>query len=134
MLWDFFYGNGQTGLSDDVRFILDSYNLVDSSKLTLDELRVFKTVLLLEAISKKVPDAELLKPNEQNVDLAFNGTDWNVGKARSIASKLVEMGLLFERKLGGGKKVFTVANSTGDAETIRKKKEEVVINEAPKEE
>ena len=126
MLWDFFYGNSQTGLNEEVRFVLDSYNLVDSSKLTLDELRVFKAVLLLEAITTRVKDVELLKPNERNVDLAFSGTYWPVGKARSIAVKLVEDGLLFERNVGGGKKEFTVANSTGDAETIRKKKEEVV--------
>ena len=40
-------------LNDDVRVILDSYNLLQSDKLTIDEQRVFKTVLLLQAISQE---------------------------------------------------------------------------------
>lgn len=125
MLWDFFYGKGQNGLNDDVRVILDSYSLLNSEKLSPDEQRVLKTVLLLQAISMRVSDVELLKPNEQNVDLAFGGTSWSKGKGRSIAEKLVRDGLLFKKPVGGGKTEYTVANSTGDAATIRKKKEEV---------
>lgn len=126
MLWDFFYGKGQNGLNDDVRVILDSYGLLNSDRLTPDEQRVLKTVLLLQAISMRVSDVELLKPNEKNVDLAFGGTDWNKGKARAIAEKLVRDELLFKKPVGGGKTEYTVANSTGDASTIRKKKEEVL--------
>lgn len=126
MLWDFFYGKGQNGLNDDVRVILDSYGLLNSDKLTPDEQRVLKTVLLLQAISMRVGDVDLLKPNEQNVDLAFNGTGWSKGKGRSIAEKLVRDGLLFKKPVGGGKTEYTVANSTGDAATIRKKKDEVL--------
>lgn len=126
MLWDFFYGKGQNGLNDDVRVILDSYSLLNSNKLSPDEQRVLKTVLLLQAISMRVSDVDLLKPNEQNVDLAFGGTDWNKGRGRSIAEKLVRDGLLFKKPVGGGKTEYTVANSTGDAATIRKKKEEVL--------
>ena len=126
MLWDFFYGKGQSGLNDDVRVILDSYGLLKSDKLTPDEQRVLKTVLLFQAISMRVGDVDLLKPNEQNVDLAFSGTGWSKGKGRSIAEKLVRDGLLFKKPVGGGKTEYTVANSTGDAATIRKKKEEVI--------
>lgn len=126
MLWDFFYGKGQNGLNDDVRVILDSYSLLNSEKLTPDEQRILKTILLLQAISMRVSDVDLLKPNEQNVDLAFGGTSWSKGKGRSIAEKLVRDGLLFKKPVGGGKTEYTVANSTGDAATIRKKKEEVI--------
>lgn len=126
MLWDFFYGKGQNGLNDDVRVILDSYSLLNSDKLLPEERRVLKTVLLLQAISMRVSDVELLKPNEQNVDLAFAGTDWTKGKGRSIAERLVNNNLLFKKPVGGGKFEYTVANSTGDAATIRKKKEEVI--------
>lgn len=125
MLWDFFYGKGQSGLNDDVRVILDSYGLLKSDKLTPDEQRVLKTALLLQAISMRVSDVELLKPNESNVDLAFSGTDWSKGKGRSLAEKLVRDGLLFKKPVGGGKTEYTVANSTGDAATINKKKEDV---------
>lgn len=126
MLWDFFYGKGQNGLNDDVRVILDSYSLLNSDKLTPDEQRVLKTVLLLQAISMRVSDVDLIKPNEQNVDLAFGGIGWSIGKGRSLAEKLVRDGLLFKKPVGGGKTEYTVANSTGDATTIRKKKEEVL--------
>ena len=126
MLWDFFYGKGQNGLNDDVRVILDSYSLLKSDKLSTDEQRVLKTVLLFQAISMRVGDVELLKPNEQNVDLAFSGTGWSKGKGRSLAEKLVRDGLLFKKPVGGGKSEYTVANSTGDAATIRKKKEEII--------
>lgn len=126
MLWDFFYGKGQNGLNDDVRVILDSYSLLRSDKLSTDEQRVLKTVLLFQAISMRVGDVELLKPNEQNVDLAFSGTGWSKGKGRSLAEKLVRDGLLFKKPVGGGKSEYTVANSTGDAVTIRKKKDEVI--------
>lgn len=125
MLWDFFYGKGQNGLNDDVRVILDSYSLLKSDKLLPEEQRVLKTTLLLQALSMRVSDVELLKPNESNVDLAFSGTDWTKGKGRSIAEKLVRDGLLFKKPVGGGRTEYTVANSTGDTATINKKKEEV---------
>ena len=126
MLWDFFYGKGQNGLNDDVRVILDSYSLLRSDKMTPDEQQVLKTVLLLQAIYLRISDVELLKPNEQNVDLAFSGTGWSKGKARSIAEKLVRDGILFKRTVGGGKSEYTIANSTGDAATIKKLKDTVV--------
>lgn len=126
MLWDFFYGKGQNGLNDDVRVILGSYSLLRSDKMTPDEQQVLKTVLLLQAISLRISDVELLKPNEQNVDLAFSGTGWSKGKARSIAEKLVRDGILFKRTVGGGKSEYTIANSTGDAATIKKLKDTVV--------
>ena len=50
MLWDFFTGANHNGLNDDVRVILDSYNLLKKGSLTPDWERVFKTILLLEAI------------------------------------------------------------------------------------
>lgn len=125
MLWDFFNGKGQNGLNDDVRVILDSYNLLQSDKLTLDEQRGFKTVLLLQAISQRISGVELLRPNDMNVDLAFSGTDWSKGKGKSIAEKLCRDGLIFKKPVGGGKTEYTVANSTGDTATIEKKKQEV---------
>lgn len=126
MLWDFFNGKGQNGLNDDVRIILDSYNLLQNDKLTPDEQRVFKTVLLLQAISQRISGVELLHPNDMNVDLAFSGTDWSKSKGKSIAEKLCRDGLIFKKPVGGGKMEYTVANSTGDAATIEKIKQEIV--------
>lgn len=122
MLWDFFTGKDQNGLNDDVRVILDSFGLLKKGSLTPDQERVFKTVLLLEAISLRVGDVELLRPNEQNIDLTFVGTDWSKGKARNIAAGLCQQGLLFEKPVGTGLKEYTVANRDGDIGKINKLK------------
>ena len=124
MLWDFFNGKNQSGLNDEVRVILDSYGLLRQGSLTPDQDRVFKTVLLLEAISLRVPNVDLLRPNEQNVDLAFSGTDWVKGKARHIAIGLCEQGLLFEKPVGRGMKEYTAANRDSDIGKINKLKDE----------
>lgn len=125
MLWDFFTGKDQNGLNDDVRVILDSFSLLKKGSLTPDQERVFKTVLLLEAISLRVSDVELLRPNEQNIDLAFVGTDWSKGKARNIAAGLCQQGLLFEKPVGNGLKEYTVANRDSDIGKINKLKVDI---------
>ncbi len=125
MLWDFFTGKDQNGLNDDVRVILDSFGLLKKGILTPDQERVFKTVLLLEAISLRVGNVELLRPNEQNIDLAFVGTDWSKGKARNIAAGLCQQGLLFEKPVGNGLKEYTVANRDGDIGKINKLKADI---------
>lgn len=123
MLWDFFYGKTQNGLNNDVRGILDSYNLLQKDKLSEDEQRVFKTILLLQAISLRVIGIDLLKPTTENVDLAFSGTDWGAGKAGSIAEVLCKKSILFKKPVGGGKNEYTVANSVGDQAKIEQLKE-----------
>ena len=124
MLWDFFNGKNQNGLNDDVRVILDSFGLLKKDSLTPDQQRVFKTVLLLEAISQRVSDVELLRPNEQNIDMAFGGTDWSKGKARSIAAGLAEQGILFE-KPGSGMTEYTVANRDTDSAKLKQLEDEL---------
>lgn len=125
MLWDFFNGKDQNGLNDDVRVILDSFGLLKKGSLNPDQERVFKTILLLEAISLRVGGVELLRPNEQNIDLAFSGTDWQKGKARNIAAGLCQQGLLFEKPVGNGLKEYTVANRDSDIGKINKLKTDV---------
>lgn len=123
LLWDFFYGKGQTGLNDDVRGILDNYTLLQSDKLLPEEQRVMKTILLLQAVSIRVTGNELLVPNDQNIDLSFQGTEWNKGKALAIANGLIEKGLLFKKPVAGGKMEYCVASAgpSVDIGPIRKK-------------
>lgn len=125
MLWDFFYGKGQNGLNQDVRNVLDNYSQLQSDKLLIEQQRVLKTVLLLQAICMRATDAELLRPNIENIDLSFAGTDWSKGKAANIAKGLCSQGILFEKPVGGGKKEFTVAMNTGDSSAIEKAKQDV---------
>lgn len=114
LLWDFFCGKEQNGLNDDVRGVLDSYRVLQSDKLLLNEQRVLKTILLLQAISLRVTGNDLLIPNDQNIDLAFGGTDWNKGQAIAIANGLIEKGLLFKKPIAGGKFEYCVVNQTTD--------------------
>lgn len=125
MLWDFFNGKGQSGLNEDVRVILDSFSFLKKGSLTPDQERVFKTILLLEALSQRVNDVELLRPNDQNVDLSFSGAGWTKGKAKAIAAALCQQGLLFERPVGKGQKEYTVANRDGDTNKISKLKQDI---------
>ena len=125
MLWDFFTCKNQNGLNDDVRTILGALDLLPKNALLPDQVRVFKTVLLFEAVSLRVNNVDLLRPNEQNIDLAFSGTDWNIGKARSIAFALCEQGFLFEKPVGGGMREYTVANKGGNKAKIEEYRKQI---------
>ena len=81
LLWDFFCGKQVNGLSDDVRGIFLSYDSVKAESLLPEEQRVLKTILILQAVSIRLSNDELLSPNEQTLDLSFRGTDWQLGKA-----------------------------------------------------
>ena len=120
MLWDFFVGKDRNGLNDEVRQVLDAYSSLQANALTPDQERVYKTVLLLEAISQKVHDVDLLRPNSQNVDLAFSGTNWPKGKAVQIAAGLVEQGILFEHPVGNGMMEYNAVSSGGSRAVIEK--------------
>lgn len=123
MLWDYFTAKEQK-LSGKVRTILDSYHLVRKGALLSEQERVFKTVLLLEAVSQVVSNVSLLRPTSQNIDLAFTETGWQKGKAKAIAKGLFEQGILFERSVGNGLKEYTVANSGAGGADIAKLKNE----------
>lgn len=124
MLWDYFTAKEQK-LSGKVRTILDSYHLVRKGALLPEQERVFKTVLLLEAVSQVVSNVSLLRPTSQNIDLAFTETGWQKGKAKAIAEGLFQQGILFERSVGNGLKEYTVANSGAGGADIAKLKNEI---------
>ena len=111
-------------ISDDVRGILDNFTLLNGTNLLPDEQRVLKTILLLQAVSLRVTGNELLVPDDQNVELSFEGTeDWNKGKALALANSLCKKGLIFKKPVAGGKTEFCVASAgpSVDIEPIRKK-------------
>ncbi len=95
MLWDFFCGKQVSGLSDDVRGIFLSYDGLKSESLLPEEQKVLKTILILQAVSVRISNDDLLSPNAETLELSFRGTDWSVGKAKAIAEGLREKGLIF---------------------------------------
>lgn len=115
MLWDFFCGKQVSGLSDDVRGIFLSYDGLKSESLLPEEQKVLKTILILQAVSVRISNDNLLSPNAETLDLSFRGTDWSVGKAKAIADGLREKKLIFEKPMANGKKEYCVANgNVGD--------------------
>lgn len=125
MLWDFFCSKQVNGLSDDVRGIFLSYDGLKSESLLPEEQRVLKTILILQAVTVRIANDDLLSPNEQTLDLSFKGTEWSKGKAISIARGLVEKGLVFEKPMANGKKEYCVANgNVGD--DIKKYRDQVI--------
>lgn len=104
MLWEFFYDKGRDLLAHDIRTVLDYFTRSQNQKLDVDEKRILKTVLLLQAISRHAGDSvELFIPNEKNVDHAFEGSDMDGGAAGRCADKLVRDKILFKKQLGNGK-------------------------------
>lgn len=115
LLWDFFCGKQINGLADDVRGIFMSYDGLKSDSLLPEEQKVLKTILILQAVSVRISNDELLSPNAETLDLSFRGTDWNINKAVSIANGLKEKGLLFEKPMANGRKEYVVTNgNVGD--------------------
>ena len=135
MLWEFFYDKGKEYLAHDIRSILDYYNRVKNQRLDLDQERVLKTVLLLQAISQYAGDSvELFIPNEKNIDNAFEGTDMD-GSASRCAEQLVRDKILFHKSLGAGRVQYAAYNGEGEIdvkpyeEQIDKTSTSVFINE-----
>ena len=84
-LWNFFYERGtdestsaigRSNLDSAVATILDTYPSNESKLSSLGEKRVLKTVLMMQAISKKLNNGvELFRPTDKNIQLAFQGDD-----------------------------------------------------------
>lgn len=131
LLWSFFSNNEQNSLNEKVRTILNSYNLLDPSKLLLEEQRVLKTIALLQVISLEVADHELLSPTEENIDLAFSGL-WNKGKAISIAAGLLNKHFIFKRPISNNRfeySILSVHNSESIEPYIKAMREGIKTSE-----
>jgi hypothetical protein len=128
-LWNFFYeagkdeygvGAGRTNLDTMIRIVLDTYPK-NESRLNREEIRVLKTVLMMQAISQKLGDSvDLFLPTDQNINYAFEGTDLENGRAVNLAKKLVQDGILYKKPMGGGKSHYAAAAVSGDQEQIDK--------------
>ncbi|MDR2267540.1 MAG: hypothetical protein LBE09_08200 [Christensenellaceae bacterium] len=118
-LWDFFYKQCDADLPPDIKKILNAHNRVNAKNLGSNEQIVFKTILIMIATSRSVNDEkELLKPNAQNLELAFEGTDLSGASSINIAKRLVEQHLLYERDIVGGGKIYSVAMEAVDESAV----------------
>ena len=123
-LWNFFYekgtdehtsGSGRSNLDTVIATILDTYPGCEK-KLTSEQKRVLKTILMMQAISQKLNNQiSLLLPNEFNIELAFEGTDLDNGRAVYIAKfELIPMGILYEKPSEDKKPQFAASAVAGD--------------------
>lgn len=126
MLWDFFNTKAGGNMNPDALEILNNFDTLTSEyQLDADHQRVLRTVLLMNAICTRVQEADMLMPTYENIDLAFLGTGWPVGKAQSIAKAMVHrtpplQPVLFEEPMqDGSMRVIPKATSGVDIEEIK---------------
>jgi hypothetical protein len=126
-LWNFFYekgtvdngnGVGRSNLDLIIRVILDTFPK-NAEKLHDEEKRVLKTVLMMQAISQKLGDGvELFWTTDKNINLAFEGTELENGRAVNIAKKLVTDDILYAKPMGNGIFHYAAVAVSGDSEQI----------------
>lgn len=135
-LWNFFYekgtdeygtGMGRSNLDSIIRTILDTYPK-NESRLNSEQKRILKTVLMMQAISHKLGDSvELFLPTEQNINYAFEGTDFEQNRAVNIIkNQLVKDGILYAKPMGNGKVQYAAAAVSGDQAQIDNIKKRIV--------
>lgn len=123
MLWPFFYEKGRDSLSPEIRAVLDTYPR-NERQLSDDEHRVLKTVLMMQAMTQKLGDlVDIFKATDTNLNLAFEGTELENGRAVNIGRKLVRDGVLFNKPIGGGKTMLAAVTTAGDQAQIESDKE-----------
>lgn len=118
MLWDFFYVKGRDNLTADIRMILDTFP--QQQNLREDEKRVLKTILIMQAIDKRLGGTvELLKPTEQNISYVYEGiTDGLDVQCKNIAKGLATKGILVTTPIGNNKYAYGAAVLAGDQAKI----------------
>lgn len=106
-LWEYFYQENGRYLRPEIRNVLSAINSAKNNKLDEEQIKVLKTVLLMQAISYMNGDAvECFYATEKNLNLAFEGTPIGKGAA-SIAENLRKMDILFAKSIQG-KTVYIV--------------------------
>lgn len=128
MLWDFFNAKAGGSMNPDALEILNNFDTLTSEyHLDLDQQRVLRTVLLMNAICTRVQEADMLIPTYENIDLAFLGTGWPTGKAANIAKAMVHrtpplQPVLFEEPMQDGTmRVIPKATGGVDIEEIKQR-------------
>lgn len=118
MLWDFFYVKGRDNLTADIRMILDTYP--QQQNLRDDEKRVLKTILIMQAIDKRLGGTiELLKPTEQNISYVYEGITFGLDtQCKNIAKGLATKGILVTTPIGNNKYAYGAAVLAGDQAKI----------------
>lgn len=128
LLWDFFYVKGRDNLTPSIRTILDSYEKNNADELMKNEKRVFKAILLMQAISEQTMNQiSIFVPNQRNIGLAFEGSDLDNNRSVSIAERLVQENYLYKRPIkGGNEDEYLALTNIEDTAKIEGEKQSII--------
>ncbi len=145
LLWDYFYetgktlrGTGETGRSNldaQVRAILEVYP-DKSGNLVADEKRVLKTILMFQALAKKLNNPPEFLATTENLRLAFEGIEGlESGTGITLANKLANTDKILFVDEVNGKSVYQAPMATGgrDLQEIEKLKQTYIETTKTKE-
>lgn len=130
MLWDYFYetgkgqnGTGRSNLDMQVGAIMDVYQ-TQAEDLRSDEQKVLKTVLILQALAKKMKNQPEFLATEENLRAAFAGIDdLDNSYGINLVKNLVSRNILFADTINGKEVFMAPMQMQGrDAEEIEKQK------------
>ena len=108
--------------------ILDTYP--QQQNLREDEKRVLKTILIMQAIDKRLGGMiELLKPTEQNISYVYEGITSGLDtQCKNIAKALATKGILVTSPIGNNKYAYGAAVLAGDQAKIDEFKKTIKQN------
>lgn len=92
IMWDYFFTLDNEDLPEEARRLINYYDS-HFERLPVEELKVFKCVLLLIAMNRQLGAEKLLKPLQSNLELIFMGTPVHK-KLKGILDLLVDKNLL----------------------------------------
>lgn len=135
-LWNFFYesgtdenttNTGRSNLDMMVATILDTYALNEAKLSSDDEKRVLKTVLMMQAISRKLNNGVvLLRPTDKNIELAFMGDDQMENHhALNIIKNILIPNKILYKDTNGKVDEYAAAAISGDQSKIDEIKEQL---------
>jgi hypothetical protein len=111
-LWDYFFTEDNYELTEPVKEIYSYYCSRNDHIEDSNEKKVFKSIILLFALSKEVPGNKLLKPSLSNLKLAYSGTPL-LEDLEKIKDELKKVELI--REIPSGKEIeFTISTKNID--------------------
>ncbi len=127
MLWNTFYEKGKQNLSSSIRAILDVYD-INKDSLIEEEQKVLKAILLLEAISQQTNYlVNMLIPNKNNLNNAFEGTELENNESVNIAEGLKLKGIIFEKNIHSKGSFYAALTNNNDLMELEKTKDKIRV-------
>ncbi len=122
-LWDYFFSQGRDdSISSSMRNVITYYESRADQIKNKDQLSIFKTIMLLNALYYETPD-DRLKPTKKNLQIAFFGQ--SMDNILIPLSALVTLGYINKISLGGDNEEYAIPLYAFDEEELRRIQEEV---------